>query len=218
MKDLIDNLSESKAKNLLVDFMDVYLGKGFGMMNKSDIETLMFHVFKKYKLLSGKCFDDSLKLQITEAKARKLSYEAQIKYANRNIDNLDIYLREKIGECLQSAFFSKTGKEIRFAIEDKYLRHALYAKLRANNLFADTSFNKDIVSLDEKAFQEMVLLLVPNVQKEEVLRRLTEIELDENINKRDEYIKAFIKETIVQNSVSALRQIATLVTMAAALL
>ena len=217
MKDLINNLSESEAKNLLVDFMDVYLGKGFGMMNKTDIETLMFHVLKKHGLLSGKCFDDSLKLQITEAKARKLLYEGEIKYETRNKDELLLYLRTKIGECLQNAYFSKNRKEIRFAIEDKYLRVALNAKLRENNYFADTSFNKDIVSLDEKAFQEMVLLLVPNVQKDKVLNILTEIQLDENINDRDEFIKAFIKETIVQSSVLALRQIASLVINAATL-
>ena len=211
MKNLINNLNKEDAKKIIVDFMDVYLGKGFGMMNKTDIETLMFHVFKKHGLLSGKCFDDSLKLQITEAKARKLLYEGEIKYETRNKDELLLYLRTKIGECLQNAYFSKNRKEIRFAIEDKYLRVALNAKLRENNYFADTSFNKDIVSLDEKAFQEMVLLLVPNVQKDEVLNRLTEIQLDENINDRDEFIKAFIKETIVQSSVLALRQIASLV-------
>ena len=217
MKNLINNLNEGDAKKILVDFMDVYLGKGFGMMNKTDIETLMFHVLKKHGLLSGKCFDDSLKLQITEAKARKLLYEGEIKYETRNKDELLLYLRTKIGECLQNAYFSKNRKEIRFAIEDKYLRVALNAKLRENNYFADTSFNKDIVSLDEKAFQEMVLLLVPNFQREEVLSRLNAIEFEGDSNDRNEIIRAFIKETISQASVSALRQIAEFVMAAASL-
>ena len=210
MKNLINNLNEGDAKKILVDFMDVYLGKGFGMMNKTDIETLMFHVLKKHGLLSGKCFDDSLKLQITEAKARKLLYEGEIKYETRNKDELLLYLRTKIGECLQNAYFSKNRKEIRFAIEDKYLRVALNAKLRENNFFADTSFNKDIVSLDEKAFQKMVLLLVPNFQRDEVLSRLTAIQLEENSNEINEFISAFIKEAIVQCSVEGLKQIGML--------
>lgn len=84
MKNRINSLDEATAKSVLVDFMNIYLDKGFGVMNKTDIETLMYYVFKKRKLLTGKCFDDSFMLHISEAKARRLIYEAQVKYDNRN--------------------------------------------------------------------------------------------------------------------------------------
>ena len=185
MKEKIKNLDQDIAKDLLTDFMNVYLDKGFGVMNKTEIETLLYHVLKKHNLLTGKCFNDSLFLQIPEAKARKLIYEAQVKYANMDQDALTAYLRKSVGECLTRAFLSKTGKEIKFAIEDKYLRVALNAKLRENNYFADSSFNKDIISLDEEAFREMVLLLVPNVEKDEVLEKLTAIELADEVKNKE---------------------------------
>lgn len=206
----IKSLDAEKAKSLLDDFMEIYMDKGFDLMNKTEIETLMYHVFKKHELLTGKCFDDSFKLQISEAKARKLIYETQVKYAGRNEDELTSYLRTSVGKCLTHAFLSKKGKEIRFAIEDRYLRVALNAKLRANHYFADTSFNKDIVSLDENAFREMIFILVPNFQREEVLAQLNAVALSEETKAKDdakEIVKDFIKEIVVQGAVEGIKQI-----------
>lgn len=206
----IKGLDAEHAKHLLDDFMEVYMDKGFGVMNKTEIETLMYHVLKKHGLLTGKCFEDSFKLQIPEAKARKLIYESQVKYAGRNEDELTAYLRISVGECLTHAFLSKNGKEIRFAIEDRYLRVALNAKLRANHYFADTSFNKDIISLDENAFREMILMLVPNFQKDEVLAKFNAVALSEETRAKDdakEIIKDFIKEIVLQGAVEGIKQI-----------
>lgn len=212
MKQSIHNLHNQDAKDILVDLMNIYFDKGFGIMNKTEIETLFYYVFRKHNLLSGKCFDDSLKLQISEAKARKLIYDSQVKYDNRNSTDLDSYLRTSIGECLTHAFLVKNNKEVRFAIEDKYLRVALNAKLRANNFFADTSFNKDIISLDEVSFTRMVSLLVPNYQREQVLAQLTAVQLTEE-QRREEaqsIIASFIRELMIQGSIEALRQVGSL--------
>ena len=133
-----------------------------------------------------------------------------MKYAGRNEDELTTYLRTTVGKCLTHAFLSKNGKEIRFAIEDRYLRVALNAKLRANHYFADTSFNKDIISLDENAFREMIFILVPNFQKDEVLAKLNAVVLSEETkakNDAKEIVKDFIKEIVVQGSVEGIMQI-----------
>ena len=205
----IEELKDCKAIELLIDFMRIYLANGFGVMNKTDIETLMYHIFKKYNLVSGKCFDDSFVLQIPEAKARKLIYESQIKYSGFDKDNLDRYLRKSVGEILTHAFLSKNGKEIRFAIEDKYLRVALNAKLRSNNYFADTSFNKDIISLDENAFTEMILQIAPNFQKDEILEKLTAIEIEESVKNKElkDFMKDVVKKIMTTMSVNGLQQL-----------
>lgn len=212
MKQTIAELPESKAKDILVDIMSVYFDKGFGIMNKTEIEILLFHVLKKHEILKGKCFEDSLKLKISEAKARKLIYESQVKYTPYNENELYSYLRTSVGECLKNAYFAKNNKEIRFAIEDKFLRVALNAKLRQNNYFTDTSFNKDIVSLDENAFKTMVALLVPNTSKNQVLEKFTAIELDEETKRRTlgEIVKKYAKEAFVNVSIDAIKEIAFL--------
>ena len=212
MKQAIQQLPDDKAKELLTDVMNVYFDKGFGVMNKTEIEILLYQAFRKHGLLEGKCFNDSLKLQIPEAKARKLIYESQVKYGNRNENELESYLRKSVGDCLTHAFFVKNNKEVRFAVEDKYIRVALNAKLRANNYFADTSFNKDIISLDEEAFIKMVSLLVPNYQKEVVLEKLTAVELTAETKEKEvkDIVVEFIKEMMVQGSLEALKQVGEL--------
>ena len=205
----INNLSEKEAKSILEDFMGIYLGKGFGLMNKTEIETLMYNVFKNHNLLTGKCYQDSFDLKITEAKARKLIYESQVKYGFDDRNMMDKHLRETVGKALENAYFAKNNSEIRFAIEDKYTRVALYAKLRANNYFADTSFNKDIVSLNEEAFTELVTLLVPNVDKETVLQKLVAVTLDKKTKNSDvkTIVKSFIKKTIEKAALEGIIQI-----------
>lgn len=209
MTETINQLEEGKAKMILAEIMGVYLEKGFGVMNKTEFETLLYYVLRKYGLLTGKCFDDSFILRIPEAKARKLIYESQVKYSNRNKDAFDSYLRKSVGECLAHAFLVKNNKEIRFAIEDKYLRIALNAKLREKHYFADTSFNKDIISLDENAFKEMVSILVPNFQRDQVLENLRAVHVPENDDMK-EFVSSFIKEAMSQGSLEAIKQIGTL--------
>ena len=210
MKDCINELEDNKAKEILKEIMGVYFDKGFGIMNKTEVETLIYFAFKKHGLLSGKCFDDSQKLQITEAKARKLIYESQVKYEKRDKNALDAYLRKYIGECLTHATLVKNNKEVSFAIEDKYIRVALNAKLRENHYFADTSFNKDIVSLNKTTFQRMVSILVPNYQREAVQEKLNAIAIDDNEN-INEYVSSFIKEAMIQGSIEGIKQIGELI-------
>lgn len=209
MIEKINRLKADEAQSLLADFMEVYFGKGFGVMNKTDIETLMYHVLRKHNLLSGKCFEDSFALQISEAKARKLIYDSQVKYTCFKPEDVDSYLRRSVGEILSRAYLSKNGKEIRFSIEDKYLRVALNAKLRSNNFFADTSFNKDIVSMDENAFSEMINLLVPNFQKDVIIEKLKGLPVKDETKLKEgkEFIKDIAKAIMVNLSDKGLTQL-----------
>lgn len=209
MKKKIDGLEPEKAKKILTEILDVYLDKGFGVMNKTEIETLLYHVLKKNGLLTGKCFDDSFALQITEAKARKLIYESQIKYGTTDKDELLLYLRKSVGKCLTHAYFGRNNKEIRFALEDKYLRVALHAQLRAHDFFADTSFNTDIVTLDENVFARMVTLLVPNYQVDDVLAQVKNDAISEETKSKDGegFWSSLVKDLMVAGAVEGLQNI-----------
>lgn len=209
MKDKINGLAPDKAKKVLTEILDVYLDKGFGVMNKTEIETLLYHVLKKNKLLSGKCFDDSFALQITEAKARKLIYESQIKYGERDKNALLRHLRVSVGECLTRAYFSNNNKTIKFAIEDKYLRIALNAYLREHNYFTDTSFNTDIVSIDENAFAKIVPILVPNYQNDEVMVKLKEVATKEETKAKagEEFLRSLAGDIVSEASIEGLKKL-----------
>ena len=201
------NLSDSDAKKMLESFFSVYFEKGFGVMNKTDIETLLYHVLKEGELLNGKCFDDSLALQISEAKARKLNYDSKVKYLYRNQEEVDVYLKKEIGRYLKKARFSSNGKEIIFAIEDKYLRVALNAKMRAEGDFSDSSFNKDIVSLDKDTFYEMISSLLSECEVKEIEKNLTAVPVDKS---RGEILKRFIYKVFEIGDISGIFQIGSL--------
>lgn len=209
MKDKIKGLEPEKAKKVLTEILDVYLDKGFGVMNKTEIETLLFHVLRKNKLLTGKCFDDSFTLQITEAKARKLIYESQIKYGERDKNALLRHLRVSVGECLTRAYFSNNNKTIKFAIEDKYLRIALNAYLREHDYFADTSFNTDIISIDENAFAKIIHILVPNYQNDEVMAKLKEVATKEETKAKtgEEFLRSLAGDIVSEASIEDLKKL-----------
>lgn len=211
MKTKINELQPEVAHKILKEFLEVYFDKGFGVMNKTEIETLLYDVLRNNDLLTGKCFDDSFVLKIPESKARKLIYESQIKYSKRNADQHYSYLRKELGKCLEHAKISNNQKEIRFAIEDKYLRVALNAKLREMHHFADTSFNKDIVSLDKETFSKMITMLVPNDKLEFVKANLNVDGIDVvEKNTIDEFFDEFTKELLIQKSIEALNKLGTL--------
>lgn len=54
MKDAINQLEENRAKDILKEIMGVYFDKGFGIMNKTEIETLIYFALKNtvYLLVS----------------------------------------------------------------------------------------------------------------------------------------------------------------------
>lgn len=211
--DKINDLPAEKAQTVLSDFVKVYFNKGFGLMNKTEIETLLYFVLQKNGILKGKCFDDSIELEVPEAKVRRLIYESEIKYYKRTEEERDRELREKLGECLKGVKFVKNNTQIKFVMEDKYLRVALNAKLRANGLFADTSFNTDIITLDEPVLNGVVQLLVPNVQVEDVLENLKAANIDDEARQskdKNGIISSFIKNVFVKASVEGIKQLAGL--------
>lgn len=198
-------ISEEKINNVTAEFarefLQIYFKKGFGLMNKSEIEILMYHLLVKHQLLSNKCFDDSLELEISESKVRKLIYESQLKYGEHDLQNRELDFRKRLAVCLQNAHFDKEEKHIKFAIEDQYLRTYLHAKLRNNEMYADTSFNRDIVSVSSDAFQVLIKLIISNDARADFYAKLkrqcnidtTELDSDDA---KIEHITKYIFKTI----------------------
>lgn len=177
------------------EFLQIYLSKGFGLMNKSEMEILLYHLLVKHKVLKNKCFDDSLDLEIPETKVRKLIYESELKYGIKDSEKRDYEFRLRIGECLQNAYFDKAGTHVQFAVESQYLRNYIYAKLRDNHKHADSSFNKDIVSVNYDALATLIKMTIPNKKEKEFIERLSK-EYSIRINKDkslDEVIRSVDK-------------------------
>jgi hypothetical protein len=133
-------------------FLEEYLSNGMATMSKREIDILMMHLLLEYCNLSNMSnYDLSLMLKLSETRVKSLRYEARLKYPTP-----ENYVEREFLIVLGRAKFEldksdKTNVEkmkISFVIEDNFLRQAIQGKLKARGMFADTSFNSEIVRVE----------------------------------------------------------------------
>lgn len=129
----------------LAGFIDEYVNRGFGSMNKNDFEVWIFDYLLQGRLTGMSNYEISVELRIPESKVKRLRYEASLKYGNPA--DTDQY--SKAFQNLLEKVNLKRGSNsiIQFAVEDIQLRKFLDSILKRNGRFADTSFNSEVVSV-----------------------------------------------------------------------
>lgn len=136
----IDN-SEQFAFTFLVE----YLQNGMGAMSKREIDILIMHLLEKHSDIKRKSNQDlSILLQLTEPRVKSLRYEAKLKYPPEE----EKYIETEFLSVLAKSKFDTEKKKIIFVVEDTYLRLAIQGRLKAKGMFADTSFNTELVKID----------------------------------------------------------------------
>lgn len=147
------------------DFEKYYLNRGFGTMNKNDFEVLFFYLMQTYGDLGEKSnFALAKELEISEARVKRLAYEADLKYKKES----DNELRGRFLSLLGKAKLQKDKTGIRFVVEDKYLRSSIYEDLKSDGYFLDYSFNSEIVTIQKDALIKLLDKYYPDDQKEEI--------------------------------------------------
>lgn len=148
------------------EFIKVYNQKGFGSMNKSDFEVLIFDLLKKYgNLRDLSNYEMSVLLQIPEAKIRKLDYESELKYSQTNDDQLNQELLDIISESRLRADLNK----IEFVIESKFLRSTVSARLKKLGHYSDGSFNTEIIRIHFDSFVDLLESLYSREDIEQIV-------------------------------------------------
>ena len=176
-----------RPKTFADDFINVYLQNGFGMMNKSELEILIFHLLRNDDFCNQKSiFGISRVLHIPESKVRKLIYEADLRYG----DISDSYVRDEFFACLNNAHFQTINNKIEFPLDDKLVRSAIDDKLRSMGYFSDTSHNRDVFSIHIDAFIALIDVYYPAENKDEVLKKCKGVVKDSN----DITFKGILKE------------------------
>jgi hypothetical protein len=164
LKSLQDLLSrDNDAKNAFMKvFAAEYFLRPFGTMPKSELDFLVFSGLAEAKLIdpNGAVFAIASALQITPAKARSL----QMQYFLRaNVS--DEELADMLADVFKKTRPTLDQTAIRFGIEQTYLRAALDAKIKEQNIYADVS--GDVLRVPKEHFGEvMASLLDPKRKKE----------------------------------------------------
>jgi len=148
----MDPKSIKDTKGFVSDFLQEYLSDGIGAKTKREIDILVMNLLMNYAGLADKSNQElSILLQAPESKIKSLRYEARLKYP----PDADYVKREFLYILLRSQPDFARGKII-FAIEDEFLRHAIQGQLKSKGMFADSSFNTEIVRIDRNSLEIVI--------------------------------------------------------------
>jgi hypothetical protein len=148
----MDPKSIKDTKGFVSDFLQEYLSDGLGAKNKREIDILIMNLLMKYGDLAAKSNQElSIMLRATESRVKSLRYEARLKYP----PDAEYVKREFLYILLRSQFDFARGKIV-FAIEDEFLRHAIQGQLKTKGMFADSSFNTEIVKIDRSSLEAVI--------------------------------------------------------------
>lgn len=161
-----------------MDFLEEYLKKGYGSMNKNDVEVLVFHMLlqqekteKQFGLKGMTDFAISVELKIPESKVKRLRYESELKYPLYKEDS-----EKKVAllQLLNKVQYKQDGKKFVFVVTDKMLRLYISDLLVKDGRFFDTSFNSNIVSLYIEDFIALLKVLFTKQDREKIIKSAKE--------------------------------------------
>ena len=191
----MDALPVNDTKSFVTEFLQEYLSNGIGAKTKREIDILVMNLLMNYAGLAGKSNQElSIMLQAPEAKIKSLRYEARIKYP----PDAD-YIKREFLYILYRSQFDITKDKIVFLIEDDFIRHAIQGQLKAKGMFADSSFNTEIVRIDKNSLETVIRELYGEETAESFHTGFSEMEdqaegVDQGAAFRDTLVK-FVVET-----------------------
>lgn len=148
----MDTESIRKPKEFVKEFLSEYLSDGIGAKTKREIDILVMNLLMNYARLAEKSNQElSILLQAPESKIKSLRYEARLKYP----PDADYVKREFLYVLTKSQFDFEKGMLI-FAIEDEFLRHAIQGQLKSKGMFADSSFNSELVKISRSSLEAVI--------------------------------------------------------------
>jgi hypothetical protein len=184
-----------KTKEFVKEFLSEYLADGIGAKTKREIDILIMNLLMKYAGYADKSNQElSILLQAPEAKIKSLRYEARLKYPPAP----DYVTIEFLYILTKSQFDFQKGKII-FAIEDDFLRHAIQGQLKAKGMFADTSFNTEIVKIDKNSLEAVIGELYGKEIADDFRSGFNEMEIQ--LKGKDVDVAAAFSSTIIKFAV-----------------
>ena len=136
------------VKTVGKEIIEHYFIRNFGSLSKSDLETLLFHLYV-VKFSEKDDYTISKELGITQSRIRALQERSALKYPR------EINLKAGILTVIKSAYYSKTDKKIHCFIDDVNVQIELRHLLEEKNKFDEYSLNPKVMILPPKAFFEL---------------------------------------------------------------
>lgn len=148
----------------LNEFVDSYLEKGFGSMNKNDFEVAIFNylITERSEFYRKSNYEISILLRIPETKVKRLRYEAALK----NKDLSEDKLKNGVVELLEKAKIREDGKKIIFQVEHILLKTYISSLLKKHGCACDGSFSPEIVAINADDYPYLLEEIYPKEYEE----------------------------------------------------
>lgn len=166
---------------MVTPFIQQYLNRGWGCMNKNDFEVYIFNQIITDPNYAGKNdYELSTELAIPQAKVKRLRYESNLKYGRNNAEVYNQQFREVLMNAKPQAV--NNGKAVKFCMEDKGLYLYIDNILKKDGRFGDRSFNSElmVISTEDLAYLLETTLLSPT-EKEDILTQFRKASNDNSI-------------------------------------
>ncbi|MFW2346730.1 MAG: hypothetical protein ACN4EU_15700 [Brevundimonas mediterranea] len=146
-----------------------YLDPAFGSRSKAEIDLLIFTALVKSGAIdpNGPIYAIARAFNITPGRARTLVLNWQLRDETYRGE-----LTDKLRTALSRTKFGNDGSYLAFGIESPLLKEEIVARLKADGVFADATFSKDIVRLPVEAFVEFLDDLVDDAVKAQFVAEL----------------------------------------------
>lgn len=136
-------------------FLEGYIAHGLGSISKRDIDVLVFYLLLedgRYDLPRD-IFRACRELKLSETKVRNLYQEVQLRYMQYDLTQA----KEKFVTLVQSGALERDRKgRVTFIVRDPLLRQYFEEWVAEQDGFADSSFNKNLVTVSVDVLAKVI--------------------------------------------------------------
>jgi hypothetical protein len=157
-----------------MEFITTYLQRGFGSMNKNDLEVWVFNqLLQDSNKQNYSDYDFSIELRIPQTKVKRLRYEAALVYQQKTSEEYN----QTFLKLLQKAKIKSPNSDIiQFSMEDKGLYLYVDNILKKEGRFSDRSHNNEIMQICKEDLVHLLThCLIPLEEQEDILRKCEEM-------------------------------------------
>ena len=200
----MESIKINNFKAFTEEFLKVYLANGLGSAPKREIDILVTNLLMKYGDLTKESNHNlSILLQVSESTIKRLRYKAKLKYPPD-----DEYIKREFLFILANSQFEAENIEetdvenlkLIFIMEDNYLRYAIQGRLKEKGMFADTSFNSEIIKISCGSLVNVIEEFYGKETADEflgVFESLIHSNDDVNNSQLKEYLHSFVIDTAI---------------------
>lgn len=147
------NVTVDDPVHFASEFLAGFLQRGLGSASKKDVDLLVVNLLINQGPLATKPLHEvSLLLQVPETRLATLIYEAKLRFAVVQADEL----KSAVLARLAAASFDYDHGWVMFEIEDRMIRQAFAAEMKQIGHFADGSFSREVVRVKQESFQALL--------------------------------------------------------------